>query len=90
MRAGTKKTLAECLETDDSYSEMVHDDMWTRNSAGLHIARNSGILDMLETKVEALKAGIRKTQAEYRGIQTECRGGPGHCEKSATKGFRPP
>ncbi|GMG43198.1 unnamed protein product [Aspergillus oryzae var. brunneus] len=66
MRAGTKRTLAECLETDDSYSEMVHDDMWTRNSAGLHIARNSGILDMLETK--GVQATVRSQQQKVSDL----------------------
>ncbi|KAF7624904.1 hypothetical protein AFLA_001782 [Aspergillus flavus NRRL3357] len=35
MKAGAKRALAECLETDDLYSEVVNDAMWTENSAEL-------------------------------------------------------
>lgn len=61
MKAGAKRALAECLETDDLYSEVVNDAMWTENSVGLHIARDNGRLHVLETKVETLQAELRET-----------------------------
>ena len=38
MKAGFKRALAECPETDDLYSDTVHDDMRIGNSMGLGIA----------------------------------------------------
>ncbi|GMF78282.1 unnamed protein product [Aspergillus oryzae] len=62
MKAGAKRALAECLETDDLYSEVVNDAIWTENSVGLHIARDNGRLHVLGTKVETLQAELRETQ----------------------------
>ncbi|KAE8328032.1 hypothetical protein BDV39DRAFT_204434 [Aspergillus sergii] len=57
MKAGTKRALAECLETDDSYSEMVDNDRWTGN--GARIGHASARLDMLETRIESIWATLR-------------------------------
>ncbi|KAE8342747.1 hypothetical protein BDV24DRAFT_162278 [Aspergillus arachidicola] len=57
MKAGINRTLAECLETDDSYSGMVDDDRWTGNSAW--IGHASARLDMLETRIESIWATLR-------------------------------
>ncbi|KAB8215134.1 hypothetical protein BDV33DRAFT_208626 [Aspergillus novoparasiticus] len=59
MKAGTKRTLAECLGMDDSYSEIVDDDRWTGNSAA--IARVSAALDTINVE-------LRKHQEKISAI----------------------
>ncbi|KNG90110.1 hypothetical protein ANOM_002068 [Aspergillus nomiae NRRL 13137] len=64
MTVGSQRSLAECLETDDLYSGMVHDDMWTGNSMGLGIPRDNSTLRMLERKVAKMESARAADRAE--------------------------
>ncbi|KAE8361445.1 hypothetical protein BDV27DRAFT_166958 [Aspergillus caelatus] len=66
MKTGAKRALAECLETDELYSEVVHDNMWTGNSASLSIARENATLPMLQTKLESTLAKLQKHEDTLR------------------------
>lgn len=64
MKVSAKRALSECLESDELYSEVVHDDMWTGNSAGLRIARDNSQLRVFQTQIESLQAEHQELKRE--------------------------
>ncbi|KAE8156794.1 hypothetical protein BDV40DRAFT_309309 [Aspergillus tamarii] len=68
MKVSAKRALSECLESDELYSEVVHDDMWTGNSAGLRIARDNSQLRVFQTQLESLQAELKVNRKEISDL----------------------
>ncbi|PKX90951.1 uncharacterized protein P174DRAFT_278894 [Aspergillus novofumigatus IBT 16806] len=64
MIAGAKRSLAECLDTDELHSEVLYDNMYTGNDEGLGIVREHARIPALETKVEVLERQLNESKKE--------------------------
>ncbi|PKX99080.1 uncharacterized protein P174DRAFT_468478 [Aspergillus novofumigatus IBT 16806] len=65
MIAGAKRSLAECLDTDELHSEVLYDNMYTSNDEGLGIVREQARIPALETKLECLERRLNKSDDKF-------------------------
>ncbi|GIK00025.1 hypothetical protein Aspvir_004038 [Aspergillus viridinutans] len=66
MIADAKRSLAECLDTDELHSEVLYDNMYTGNDKGLGIVREHARIPALETKLEGLQKELYDERKERR------------------------
>ncbi|KAE8388071.1 hypothetical protein BDV23DRAFT_185687 [Aspergillus alliaceus] len=66
MIAGAKRSLAECLDTDELHSEILYDNMYTGNDKGLGIVREHARIPAQETKLKGLERQLNKSDDKLK------------------------